>query len=547
MLKKRSFWRGGNRRVPTPKWLVVARNEYRIYTSKIRKIRPYFPYVLIGLLAVYVAFIAPAFVSLFIDDFLAFILSQAAIAMVQIVLFMIFIYSMIIPITDTLREEQTGQLEIFLAAPVKPSDVLLGEFLGKMPFYAIFITVITGSFAAALNPLRLDIFQITIIIMIFIVTFLSATWIGTVVAALLRTKLGKTARGKDIGRALAMIIALPLVALVYAIQFGGLLTALADPGTSGTVKTILGLLPSSWGAEVIVGFASNPGNIGAVGFETLTRFGGLVAFFVAVLWLGAKAANRAYSLEPTTFIASRAKPDDTFYKTVKSLGGGGSFGTLLVSVFKDYSRRLENLSNITYIMGLLFVTVIFVVPKSGPMGPTYIYMTAQFVFPILVVMITGEVTVRGKETLFLVRKAPSGEGRFVKALLLKSWLMAVPIAGAMTAVITVLSPQATFISLLANTGFMMLFIAAYTAFVLGLFLLNPAFSEKSPKLGVNIMIATSVSIGLFAVSLLSLMRMGMWSETICGMLYVQLLQTALSWLVGIVFLYLGKRRLSRIE
>ena len=182
---------GGSRRVQVPKWLVVARNEYRIRTSRIRKIRPYFPYLVIGLLAVYVAFIAPRFVSLFIDDFLAFILSQAAVAMMQIMLFMIFIYFMIIPITDTLREEQTGQLEIFLAAPVKPSDVLLGEFLGKMPFYAIFVTVITGSFAAVLNPLGLDIFQITIIIIIFVVTFLSATWIGTVIAAVLRTKLEK--------------------------------------------------------------------------------------------------------------------------------------------------------------------------------------------------------------------------------------------------------------------------------------------------------------------------------------------------------------------
>jgi len=127
-------------KVTVPKWLVVARNEYRTRTSRIRKIRPYFPYLVFGLLAVYVAFIAPRFVSLFIDDFLAFILSQAAVAMMQIILFMIFIYFMIIPITNTLREEQTGQLEIFLAAPVKPSDVLLGEFLGQMPFYAIFVT-----------------------------------------------------------------------------------------------------------------------------------------------------------------------------------------------------------------------------------------------------------------------------------------------------------------------------------------------------------------------------------------------------------------------
>ena len=96
--------------MPTPKWLVVARNEYRVHSSKIRTIRPYFPYLVIGLLAVYVAFIAPAVVNMFIDDFLAFILSQIAVAIVEIILFMIFIYIIIIPITSTLMEMQMGQL-----------------------------------------------------------------------------------------------------------------------------------------------------------------------------------------------------------------------------------------------------------------------------------------------------------------------------------------------------------------------------------------------------------------------------------------------------
>ena len=68
---------------PKPKWLVVARNEYRIRTSKIRKMRRYFPYGAAGLLLVYVAFIAPALVNLFVEDFLALLLSQAAVAMVQ--------------------------------------------------------------------------------------------------------------------------------------------------------------------------------------------------------------------------------------------------------------------------------------------------------------------------------------------------------------------------------------------------------------------------------------------------------------------------------
>jgi hypothetical protein len=537
------FWCGESRKVPVPKWLVVARNEYRIRTSRIRKIRPFFPYLVIGLLAVYVAFIAPAFVSLFIDDFLILLLSQAAVATVQIILFMIFIYFIMLPVTDTLREEQTGQLEIFLAAPIKPSDVLLGEFLGEMPYYAIFITVITGFFTAILNTLGLDLAQTAIIIIIFVVTFLSAIWIGTVIAAILRTKLGKTARGRDIGRALALIIALPMVALVYAMMYGGLLEA----ETSGIVKIILSLLPSSWGAEIIVGFASNPSNIGAVGFETLTRFGSLVVFFVVVLWLGAKMANRAYSLEPTTFIASKAKPDGVFYKTVKQVGGGGSFGTLLVSIFKDYSRRLENLSGITYIIGIIVLMNIFIMPNvpTETDGPPVAWIMNQFMLPILAVMVAGGLTVQGKESIFIFKKSPSGVARLVKTRLVQSWLVVVPIAGLITAVTTILSPQNSFISLLINSGLMMLFVAANVAFALGLFLLNPVFSVKSVKLWINLMVVQFVSIVLFVISIFVLPESG--PEPIGGILYVQLLLTVLSWLVGTVFLYFGKRKLSNIE
>jgi hypothetical protein len=530
---------------------VVARNEYRIHTSRIRKIRPYFPYLIIGLLAVYVAFIAPSFASLFIDDFLALLLSQAAVAMIQIILFMIFIYFIIIPITQTLREVHAEQLEIFLAAPVKPSDVLLGEFMGQMPFYAIAVTVVAGFFTAALNPLGLDVVQTAIIIAIFVVTFLSAFWIGNVIAALLRTKFGKTARGRDIGRALALLIALPLVALIYGFQFGGIFNALSDPAASSTVKVILGLLPSSWGAEVIVGFASKPGNIGAFGLETLTRFGGLLAFFVAVLWLGARVANRAYSLEPTTFTTSRAKPDGVFYKTVRYLGGSKSFGTLLVSVFKDYSRRLENLSKIAYVVGLIVMMNFFIVGPQlsgeNELGMVMPLMMVQFMFPILAVFVAGEVTLRGKESLFIYRKTPSGVGRFVKARLIQGWLVVIPIAAAVTAMSTIISPQTTFISLLTNTVLGTLIAATNVAFVLGLFLLMPVFSERSVRYMLNILVVITVSIGLFVGSVLGLMVMLPDLDANVRLLYVLLLQTALSGIVGFVFLSLGSRNLSRIE
>jgi len=531
--------------VPMPKWLVIARNEYRIRTNQIRKIRRYFPYLVIGLLTVYVAFIAPTFVNLFIGDFFSLFPPQTATAMIaamlQIILFMIFFYFIIIPITYTLKEVQTEQLEIFLAAPIKPGDVLLGEFLGQMPFYAVAVTLMAGSFTALLYPLGLDVAQIAIVIAVFVLTFFSAYWIGNVVAAVLRTKLGKTARGRDIGKGLALLIALPMIAIMYAIMGGGLIEALANPQTSDTVKTVLSVLPSSWGAEVIVGFALHPGDIAAVGFETLTRFGGLVTFFLVVLWLGAKTANRAYSLETTTFTASKAKPDGAFYKTVRYLGGGGSFGTLLVSVFKDYGRRLENLSKIAYMVGILAIMKITFGWGSEDIEGAL--LMPQLILPLLSAFVVGEVTLRGKESLFIYRKTPSGVARFVKARLLQGWLIVVPIAMVATVMLTILNPQTTLVSLLTVTGLVMLTVAASVPFVLGLFLLHPAFSEKGGDYVLNLMIVMQGWVGLTVISLIvfgKILNLGLY-ETL---FYVTV---PLSWLVGIILLYLGKRKLSRIE
>ena len=526
--------------MPAPKWLVVARNEYRIRINNIRIIRPYFPILAIGLLAVYVLFIAPAFISLFIDDLLAFFLSQVALVMVPIIMFLLFFYLIILPITYTLQGMQAGQVEIFLAAPVKPSDVLLGEFLGVMPFYAVAVTVVAGFFTAALSPLGLDILQIAIIVMIFVVTSLSSLWIGTVIAALVRTKFAETARGRDIGKALSLVLALPMIAVMYAIMGGGFLEALADPATSGIVRGILSLLPSSWGAELIVYFANNPGNISAVGFETLTRFGGLVVFFIAVLWLGTKVSSRAYSIEPTTFTTSVAKPDGVFYRFVRYLGGGGSFGTLLVSVFKDYGRRLENLSRIAYIFAIFVMVNVFLV--RGFSDPEGLLIMAQFLFPFLAVFMVGQVVVHGKENLFIYKKTPSGVERFVKAKLLQGWLIAVPTAAVITAISLILAPQTSTVSLLVYIVLITLLVAANVALALGLALLNPQFSESARAqmggLMINANIAMFASIGVFIGSMVVLDL---------GIFNTLLLQNTVIWLLGIIFLYLGKTKLSRIE
>jgi len=539
-LKKKNFYLGGTRKVPLPKWLLIAKNEYRLRLNRIRPIRTFFPVLAIGLLAVYVAYIAPFIANMFIDDLLAFFLSQLALAMVPVLFFMIFFYLMILPITYTLQGMQADQVEIFLAAPIKPSDILLGEFLGIMPFYAIFITIIAGFFTAALSPLGLGLSQIFTIVLIFCVVFLSALWIGIVVAAVVRTRFAKSARGKDIGRALSLVVALPIVAIMYAIIGGGFTEALIDPSTNQLTRSILGFLPSSWGADVILGFAANPGNFGFFTFETMIRLLGLVIFFVLALWLGAKLASRIYSVEPTSFNASIVRPDGFFFKTIKILGGKGSSGNLLVSVFKDYTRRLENLSRLVYILGLLALVNIFLV--EGSSGPGDALIMGVFLFAFLAVLIVGQVALGGKESVFIHKKAPSGISRLVKARLIQSWLVAVPIGIIVTVISLLQVPQIDLLTFIGYIGLMAQLIAANIVLALGLALLRPEFSENAREqmmgLMVNAQIALFVSIGIF-----------IGSQAILNISFFNtfLLQSTIIWVLGVLFLQLGKTKINNIE
>lgn len=521
------------------KWLVVARNEYRMGLSGFRAIRSYFPYLVIALLVVWVAYIAPAFVSLFVDDVLAHFLSQAAVALLQVMFFMFFFFFITFPISLALKEVKAEQQEIFLSAPVKSSDVLLGKFLGQMPFYAIGITLIMGIFIAILKPLGISFLQIVVSLIITIVMLLSAIWIGIVITAILRTKLGRTARGRDIGKALSFVVVLPVVALMYAMMGGGLLKAMIDPGRAGTVKNILNLLPSSWGAKVIVSFVSNPGNIAAGGLETLARFVGVILFFAASLWLGTKLAKHAYSLETVSFSASSAKPEGVIYKTIRNIGGGSSFGTLLASIFKDYSRRFQNISKIIYIICILILVNIFFTEAKNPREAL---LMAQFMLPVVAAFAVGEVTLRGKEALFIFRRAPFGETKVVKARLVQGFMVVVPIAAMMAVGSLLRVPQTPLISILTYTVLTMMVASAYVVFALGLFLLMPAYSERSAKLILNIMILAHASIALFIVS-----RVILKAFNIKGLSYTQFMHIFLSWMVGLLFFYLGKKRLHRLE
>jgi hypothetical protein len=524
-------------------WVPIAKVEWQVSTSRIREIRPYLPYILTGGLAIFIFYLAPLFADLYIDEFQAFILSQVAVILVQFFLFFFFLMFACLPITSTLNDMKTDHFEIILSAPVKPSNLLIGEFLGKMPFYVTFAAIIGGFFTAALFPLGLDVVQILLIILIFVITFLSAIWIGTMTAVILRSFLMKTARGRDIGKGIAIIIILPVVALIYAFM-GGFLN-LSDPETARLMHDILQFFPSSWGSEVIVAFAQNPGDILAIEFDKVMQLLGLIGFFIISLLFGGTVANRVYSLEPSSFSASKAKADGIFYNSIKAIGGGGTFGLLLSSSFKNYFRKVKNITMLAYAVGLVLVMNVFLMQPDDSVSA----MIGSFIMgPLIAVFTVSEVTLQGKENLLLYKQTPSGTSRYLRAKLLHYLLIVVPLTLMLEGIISLNVPNIALEGLLMNLGLSFMIASSTTIFTLGLFLLNPAYHDKAGEYMINVQICIFALLIPFFVCLMVLDQPLYDLFGIVDAFYpILAVYSAILWIIAGLMVFLGAKKLSNLE
>ena len=515
--------------------MVVARNVYRIRTSGFRSVRAVLPILLAAPMLLAIFYVVPWIAEQLVDEIETFFASEVSVIFLQVIFLTLFVMFVTFPITFALNSSQEEHYEILLSAPIEAKDVLLGRFLGDMPFYAVGISAIAAVIAGLLVPLGLSLMQGAAIIAVVIFTYLSALWIGVDTAALIRTKIGASSHGKDIGKAFSMVIALPLVAVMYSIMGGGLYEALLDADSGGVVPLAVSLLPSSWGAEIVVSFASNPGDVSAISAGSILGFVGVTLFFIGSLWFGTKTAQRAYNLETLTTSHHIARRERSFYRVVRRLSGGGSFSSLVVALFKDYGRRLENTSKVIYVVGLVFLVTIFF---SGGEEVEMSAVMLLFILPILSGFIIGEVTVRGKENLFIYRKAPGGESRLVRARLVQSSITILPFAvlSALISLINVSSVDP--IATVAFVFYIAVLSVALAILSLGMFLMMPVFSERQADMMGNVMIGCFFMMGCFILTVM----LGLFGEVEGWLLILGLTSIA-----ALLVLQMGYRNLKRME
>jgi len=542
-------------------WAAIAKAEFRVTTSRFKnkRIPVLVSIVLVGL--VWAFNIAPAIMQAFLNLFseqVQLVLQVAYPGLMRSVILILWTMVLIYPISFSLQEVKIGQWEIMLSNNVSTRDMLLGMFIAKIPQYGI----LTLFMAPLLVSPFIIFYEVSIIgqILTYLVIgiFVLATlFLSTVISTAIQAKLGTSARGNDIAKAMGLIIVLvfllPLYGLVYF---------------SESFAELLGLdafliLPSTWLADLItwITIEYNGVNLPPPIIEVFEDILGLSSmidlvlvglFALVILILGLVTPDRIFSLEAgarTERITTVGK-ENIFLRFLRRIVPS-ALGVVIVMAMKDFGRKAQNTSKVVYGV-VLSILVPLMVSYSG-LGdvedPTILTVYITLLVSMFLGMIGG-VTFGGvgflesKDHLWVIKSSPRGVSKFLIARISGAFLFAIPMAMIPVLILSVAN-QMPFL----NT--MVLLVHAYVVLCstisasIGITCINPAYEDtKSSAFHAN-MIATMV------ISMISLLAGFMYeyeSEIFLDSIVLGSITAILPILIiGSVILLIGRTRLITME
>ena len=551
--------------------VAIARAEYQVLTSFMRARRTLYMTIVVALSLIWATVVAPTLMGIAINS----IISMDAIRGMLMLMFpgvmrslmmLIWLAMLLFPLSQALQEIKIGQWEIFLSNNVSTRSILGGTFLGKIPLYGVIVILLAP---IVISPFMLA-FEVSIIGQIlvygvFALLALSAIWVSNLITGVVQARLGDSARGNDIAKAMSMIIAIIVIVPMYGLMF--FLPTLSEM-MGGNVLLVL---PSTWFADLVTwastlfnGVGLTPVEIG--NFADILQIDMWMSAALAGVWvvgtigLGLWSADRIFTIDAgmRTEVVTTAGRDNLFLRGVRR-ASPGPFGALMVTTFKDFLRKAQNLSKIGY--GIVLAVMLPIIMTSMDIE----YMQVREMFVMLVVMMSlvgtfpfaGTGFLESKDQLWIIQGAPDGAKRFVRSRIASQLVMVLPLVAIPTAVLTLIL-EMTLLDLL------MVFVCGFFAAAGGMLIAtgitagNPNYEDtKSPAHQANIM--TSVLLAEFSIMgvllgdillsvVLNIDLFGLIvnvfgpSNVMYGMAMVGL---AVQWVIGLVVVWRGTRSLSR--
>ena len=545
-------------------WYHLAKAEFRVQTSRFGPRAKSLLGLFYGIGIVWAFIAAPMFMTFLCQNILGVpdqFLIVGMPGLMRAGLMLIWFVILLVPLSNSLKEIKIGQWEILLSNNVKTRDMLVGSFLGKLPINGLLVLfaapVLLAPFVSAL---QVSVIGQVLMYLEILVVILSTVWLSNLISVAIQSKLGESPRGKDIANALALllgfVVVLPLVGLQLA---------------ANVVAELLGLniflvMPFTWSADLLTGSAIIFNSVGyVVDLSVVLSLDFVVvlllqsAFAVGVLAIGLSAADRLFTLSAgarTESVVSSGKNNILLRGLRRVIPG--SFGILLTTTMKDFGRKAQNLSRLSIMVVMAVVAPILLSVRGGYM-PSEVDLRSILVMMGLAFAILSGVSFGGvafldsKDQLWMIKTAPRGTQRFVKARIAQAFLFIIPVVLVSSALVGMLF-SLSFGELVVITPILIGASIGSALVGIGVSAGNPTYEDtKSQAFKSNSSRTLGITVGCFAFYqvadlLMGMMGFGQLPQLIAAndFLYLTFIFAPLP-IVGVLIVLLGSRSLSNRE
>ena len=495
----------------TQTWYAIAKADFQVLTVSMRSHRKLYTAILYGLVLTWATVLAPMVYGWVINSILPLeyirpLLMVMFPGIMRTIGLLLWIVLLLFPLSHALQEIKVSQWEIFLSNNVSTRDILVGTYIGKMSFYGLIVVLLAP---LLITPFMLA-FEVSILgqLLVYGVITLMALgtiWLSNFLTSVIQAKLGESSRGNDIAKALALVVAMIVIIPMYGMMF--FLPALSEMMGMNAVL----VLPSTWFADLISWLAIVFNGIELTGSQILSFAGVLqidmvfssvlaIGFVLATVVLAIGAADRVFTIEAgvRTEVVTTVGRENIFLRGIRKVNPG-PFGSLMVTNFKDFLRKAQNLSKIGY--GLVLAIIMPVIMMS--MDIEYMQLSELFIMLIIMMSLIGTIPFAGtgflesKDQLWIIQSAPYGASRFVKSRIASQALISIVLA-------VIPSVSLYFLIEMTILEFILLLGLGYLAIVGGMLMAtgvtarNPNYEDtKSPAHQANVM--TSVLLAEFSI------------------------------------------------
>lgn len=501
------------------KILLIALNEFKLKTSRIKKNRGLILSIIFSILLFWAIFLGPNLFELILPEILKqyqMAFRSTIISVIEYSLMLTFLLYMLYPLYVLYQKEEIGMKEFLLAAPVEPGKIFLGRILGEMPLYFLLVLGVGPmgtSLLLQINP-NMGLIQIFLIYVFFWLLMFFGLLIGSLIAHWLEIRMLFSPKLSKYKNLIPVIIAAVVVAFFYFFHFFFRIFVFFPE-----IKNWFLFYPALWYSNVIL-YLVDPQLISGYIFNLWFYLFLIIISNSIFFYYSYKKANQFFMLSISSSEEFETKGKNSRFSILMEKISPANWSTLIKTESKRIFRKVEFRIKLIYSALLLGVIGIIIFFSANDLQNIWselnmnnefelnlhnmtlslmiiLAWTGGFIYGLL---IGSSEIIESKELLFLFRRTPKGFNSLVISFLFLN-LYIILILDTILAFFFLFLFQ---LSILEFFTFFSLFFGFNMIFLIqsmGIQFLNPLFMNKRKGLFFNVYTFFGVHIIAFIIAI----------------------------------------------